>query len=226
MKEPLRKRSKRKSGEATHEKPARTDTSASLGDSEVEDSDRSHGRGKRSKRSHIDELKKHQRILSKPLEDVKNLWGLCMSLRGYKRPQHHIQSQQSRPEQLASLIDNADCRIRDDKANEARHVLEWRCLAMEIAIMYTNMKPKVHDIRKSWTVATGKKPDSKRDLVIDWLTGQLFSSVENIYKLGSVDWRRKKVEYWLRVGCPVLAFRNHCGFAALIAPGMRISQAA
>ena len=164
--------------------------------------------------------------MPRPVEDMKNLWSLCKTLRGQKRPQIRVQSELNRAQQLPTLVANVESSLRDDEANKALHTLEWRCLAIGMATMYADMKPNHDEIRKAWTVATGKRPDVKRDVTLDWLTGQLFSSVTNIYKLSTKDWRRKKVEHWLRVACPVFSFKNKCGFAALIAPGMRISDSA
>lgn len=148
-----------------------------------------------------------------------------MALKGRTRPVHETQLQRPWAEQLPMLLQTTQKKIEDAQCKAALHTLEWRLLVIEIAAMYVEEKSREEE-RKRKMLAMGKKVTHHRDVTLDWLTGQLYGDTVNIYKLGSKDWRRKKVEHWLRVGCPLFAFTEHCGFACLIAPGMRISEAA
>ena len=189
------------------------------------------GRGKRPKHATTivyrddHELTKVQMIYLKPLQDLYNFWSLCMILRGRTRPLHETQFQRPWAEQLPMLIQTTQRKMEDAQCKVALHMLEWRLLVMEIAAMYVNEKSHEEE-RKRKMVAMGQKVIHHRDVTLDWLTGQLYGDAVNIYKLSAKDWRRKKVEHWLRIGCPLFAFTNHCGFARLIAPGMRIPQVA
>ncbi|OAQ58996.1 hypothetical protein VFPPC_11491 [Pochonia chlamydosporia 170] len=187
-------------------------------------------RRKRSKRRRVEEpsddglTDTQRRITVKPREDLKNFWSLCMTLRGRLRPKNSTPSELPRVRQLPELIENAQEDLKRDGAYKKLHSLKWRCLLMEVATMYANKQPDENEIRRIWTLSSPKKSHAGRDVTIDWLTGQLYN-LENFYTLDAKDWRRQKVEYWLRIGCPALTLVNHCGFAALVAPGMRISQA-
>lgn len=158
-----------------------------------------------------------------PLEDLLNLWSLCLSLRGCSRPQSAVMFHQRRKEQLPVLIESAESRIRDGLYRAARHTIEWRLLVMEVAELY--MEEKEHEgERRSALVARGQRVHKTRDVTLDWLTERLFGAPVGGVSMSAQDTKRKKVENWLRVGCPLLTFKNHCGFASLIAPGMRIPQ--
>ena len=158
-----------------------------------------------------------------PQQDLYNFWGLCRSLQNICRDQELVQPYQPWIQQLPKLFDNAEKHIHDDKCKLAQHTLEWRLLAIDVAGVYVEEKPLENERRCLWR-AMGYKVHATRDTTLDLLTGRVFGDAVNMYKLSDKDPRRKRVENWLRVGCPLLTFTNHFGFIGLIAPGMRISQ--
>ncbi|KAJ2982468.1 hypothetical protein NQ176_g1363 [Zarea fungicola] len=166
-------------------------------------------------------------IMFKPdlQQDLCNLWGLCKSLRSIPREPDQCQSHVSWIEQLPKLFDNAKRRSDDAKCKVTQHMLEWRVLAIDVAKIYVEERLHEEERRFAWR-AMGHKVHATRDTALDLLTGKVFGDAVNMYKLSDKDPRRKRVENWLRIGCPLLTFVNHFGFIGLIAPGMRISQTA
>lgn len=158
-----------------------------------------------------------------PGEDLYNFWALCKSLRNSSREQELFQLKLPWVEQLPKLFDNTEKRCRDAKGQLALNTLEWRLLAIDVARIYMQEKSDENELRSAWR-AMGHKVHGGRDITLDLLTGRIYGADVNMYKLSDKDPRRKRVESWLRTGCPLLAFTNHFGFAGLIAPGMRIRQ--
>ncbi|ATY58375.1 hypothetical protein A9K55_003631 [Cordyceps militaris] len=158
-----------------------------------------------------------------PGEDLYNFWALCKSLRHSSREQELVQLQLPWVEQLPKLFDNTERRRRDAKSQLALNTLQWRLLAIDVARIYMQEKSHEDELRSAWR-AMGHKVHGARDITLDLLTGRIYGADVNMYKLSDKDPRRKRVESWLRTGCPLLAFTNHFGFAGLIAPGMRIGQ--
>ncbi|KAF1739601.1 hypothetical protein CRV24_001537 [Beauveria bassiana] len=156
-------------------------------------------------------------------EDLYNFWALCKSLRNRTREQELIQPHLPWVEQLPKLFDNAEKRCRDAKSRLAFNTLEWRLLAIDVANIYVQEKSHEDNRRSTWR-AMGYKIHGARDTTLDLLTARIFGADVNMYKLSDKDPRRKRVESWLRIGCPLLTFTKHFGFAGLIAPGMRIKQ--
>jgi hypothetical protein len=189
------------------------------------------GEGRRKRRRHdatcadgnSNKLSKTLIIKPDPQQDLYNFWGLCRSLQNICRDEELVQPHQPWVEQLPKLFDNAERHIRDDKCKLAQHTLEWRLLAIDVARVYVEEKHNENERRSTWR-AMGYKVHATRDTTLDLLTGRVFGDVVNMYKLSDKDPRRKRVENWLRVGCPLLTFTHHFGLIGLIAPGMRISQ--
>ncbi len=168
-------------------------------------------------------LSKTMMIKPDPQQDLYHFWGLCRSLENIRRDEELVQSHQPWVEQLPKLFDNAEKHIHDDKCKLAQHTLEWRLLAIDAARVYVVEKLHENERRSTWR-AMGYKIHATRDTTLDLLTGRVFGDAVDMYKLSDKDPRRKRVENWLRVGCPLLTFTNHFGLIGLIAPGMRIPQ--
>lgn len=166
-----------------------------------------------------DGLANARRITVKPTDDLINFWNLCMALRGSSH-QEPIE-EDSRARQLPKLIKKAQKALEHDNAIKGLHTIKLRCLLIELATMYVNLDAKKHELRKSFQQA-GNKLHGNRGVVLDYLVGQLYDSVPMFSLLEPKDPRRKKVEDWLRIACPLLSITNYCGFVALIAPCMRI----
>ncbi|KAM3454896.1 hypothetical protein MY3296_002678 [Beauveria thailandica] len=124
---------------------------------------------------------KHQ-----PMEDLLNLWGLCMSLRGCPVPRSAVIAHQWRKERLPALIENAERRIRDGLYHAARHTLEWRLLVMEVAELYMEEKKHASE-RRSGLVAAGHRVHKSRDVTLDWLTERLFGASRGGVSLSAQD---------------------------------------
>lgn len=178
---------------------------------------------KRAKVPSIDGLKDTQRkILPDPVKDLENIWSLCLCLRGSSRTLQTVGTN-SGAKRLPTLIKNHKKMMKNADASKALHTLHWRLLLIEIADMYLTKLPFEKELIKSHMMRTGKKPHGSRNVVVDWLTGQLFDDVD-IHKLTDNDSDKTQVEYWLRLGLPLFRLTQHCGFMVLIAPGMRLSQ--
>ncbi|KAF1738522.1 hypothetical protein CRV24_000448 [Beauveria bassiana] len=206
-----------------------------VSDEEANDDDSGCCQGRRKRRKHDATCRKHDETCRKhdatctdgnsvklskasmikpdPQQDLYNLWGLCKSLRQSRRVEELINSELSWTEQLPKLFGNAEKHIHDAKSRLAHSTLEWRLLAVDVANLYVQERPHEDERRSAWR-AMGYKVHGTRDTTLDLLTGQIFGADVNMYKLRDKDPRRKRVEAWLRIGCPLLTFTNHFGFKA------------
>lgn len=152
-------------------------------------------------------------------------------MRGVNRPILAVPSQLGLGH-LGSSIKRCENSMRCAKDEAAVHNLYLRFLSIELAVAYRNHQtkgegtdvrnPRRTKLRKPRLNRAQRLRVSKRDASLDWLTAQLFDGVDPT-ELHSSDPRRERVEYWVRIGQPLLPLCARSR-AFLIVPGMRISQ--